>query len=80
MKNFKVSGGDIDYTVYDRIITGRLTPKRYKTIMRYARVRTNRMGHCGHEWDCCGCLHSTHMAVTFIGSMVYLQYTQQFNY
>lgn len=80
MKNFQICGGDIDHTIYDRIITGRLTRRRYEIIMRYARIKSRRLGNCGHEWDCCGCLHATYMDVKFIGSMIYLQYTQHFNY
>lgn len=81
MKNFQIFGGDIDHTIYDRVITGRLTRKRYKTIMRYARMRSRSLGHCGHEWDCCGCVSATYMNVDFTElDTVYIQYTVNYNY
>lgn len=64
-----------DHCVKSRTITGRLTPKRYKVLNRYARSfnRANSALYgvsprgyaytCGCEHDCCGCMISTSMQV-----------------
>jgi hypothetical protein len=101
LKNFKPyygEEGDYDYepseTTVVREFTGRITKKRYKIIMAYARKLTDTAPYgyspngyrysCGHEYDCCGCLVSEHGHAQFAkhwkGNKVKVFYTQYRNY
>lgn len=40
-----------------------------------------RIGHCGHEWDCCGCLSGQSMGYEYIKKGVFkITFSQSFNY
>lgn len=56
-EKFKKIDSDMDSAIYERIIKGRLTKKRYKIIAREVRkMDIGSLPNCGHEYDCCGCL------------------------
>jgi hypothetical protein len=59
---------DIDYRTCQRTFSGRMTRARYKLIHRYCR-RNSFSTHCGHEWDCCGCL--CRQRLSFYGHLLY---------
>jgi len=79
MRNFKVVDSDMDYKTYQRTFSGRLTKLRYKIIQRWVRVKSYRT-YCGHEWDCCGCLHSQNAHFKYERNQVTVTLTQSFNY
>jgi hypothetical protein len=78
MRKFKqADGSDYDYQIEQRVITGRLTPKRYKCLTKYVRAFNRKVAFpygispngyaysCGCEHDCCGCLCSERMEIEF---------------
>jgi hypothetical protein len=65
MRNFKEIDGDMDYRLFEKTFVGRLTKCRYKSILKYCRVKTTRT-HCGHEHDCCGCLFAESYSMKLI--------------
>jgi hypothetical protein len=79
MIKFELIDGDMDYRVYEHVIDGRMTKLRYKIINRYARKR-NWRGHCGHEWDCCGCMYAQGMDLEYKDNKWVLYKTESFNY
>ena len=80
MNNFKVVEGDIDYRVYQKSFSGKLTKGRYFTISKYCKANTFRTENCGHEYDCCGCLSRQKMEFTYKHNQVIITLTEQFNY
>jgi hypothetical protein len=56
--------GDIDFKEVVRCINKPLNKKNYKLLDRYCRKNTYR-SHCGHEWDCCGCVSSVTTWMTY---------------
>lgn len=64
-----------------RIISGRLTPRRWKVIKRWERIYNQKIEYCGHAHDCCGCICGQSASVSFgeAGEVV-LQYNQYRNY
>jgi hypothetical protein len=69
----------MDYRVYEHIIDGRMTKLRYKIINRYARKNSWRE-HCGHEWDCCGCMFARGMELEYKNNKWVLEMSESFNY
>jgi len=63
-----LNGYEMEYQRSQRIISGRLTPKRYKLISKAVRIWNNEHAapygrsqngyayRCGCEHDCCGCM------------------------
>jgi hypothetical protein len=80
MKNWKKIEGDIDYTIFQKEFSGKLTAKRYKLLNRYCRKNTHRFEHCGHEYDCCGCISYMYTDFTYKHNLVTVTQTTQFNY
>lgn len=96
MKRFQTMDRDFDYRLAQRVISGRLTPKRAAVIKKYAAkynqshsapygVSPNGYPYsCGCEHDCCGCLCSDSMNVEYVGGgptpEVKLTIRQSFNY
>ena len=80
MNNFKVVEGDIDYRIYQKSFSGKLTKGRYLTIDKYCKVNTFTTVNCGHEYDCCGCLSRQKMEFTYKHNQVIITLTEQFNY
>lgn len=99
MRNFKPYYGQDDEPSFEmqvstRVITGRLTKQRYKLLQRYCRKKTERAPygyspngyryHCGHEYDCCGCLMAEYMTMKiephWKGNKITFYFTQSFNY
>ncbi len=66
LKNFTPLDGDMDYSVEERKFFGRMTKKRYKSILKYVRDFNYEASapygrspngyayRCGCEHDCCG--------------------------
>lgn len=83
MLNFKkfkqTQDSEMDYRISERIISGRLTKCRYKLIDRFCRKNSFRT-HCGHEWDCCGCLCDQTMSFEYKHNAVIIKVKQSFNY
>lgn len=57
---------DYDRNNYIRVFKGRFTKARYKALARFVRAFTEDMGFCGHDYDCCGCLHRKHAHLEII--------------
>jgi hypothetical protein len=79
MTKFTLIDGDMDYRVYEHVIDGRMTKSRYKIINRYARKSSWRE-HCGHEWDCCGCMFARRMELKYKNNKWILGMVESFNY
>jgi hypothetical protein len=73
MRNFKLTRGDYDYEVRERVLTGHITHERWQRVLEYTQ-RYNQENAapygisergsaytCGCSHDCCGCLVRTHM-------------------
>lgn len=71
--------GDCDWRTYEHIIDGRMTKLRYKILSRYVRKNSWRE-HCGHEWDCCGCMFAERLSLDYIGGIWKIIRGQSFNY
>lgn len=81
MKKFvRSADSEMDYMIYQREFSGRLTPARYKQLDRYCRRNSFRPGRCGHQWDCCGCLVSQFMSFTYNHNQVVVTLVRIFNY
>lgn len=81
MKNFKLEGNDGDTLTYIRTFSGRITKYRYKLIHRWIREHTlGHIPHCGHEYDCCGCLCRQYVNFTYKYNLVTITMIQGFNY
>ena len=77
MTKFISVHSDYDCRIAERIIQGRITPKRYKLLRKI--IRTWNHNHnapygysqngyaynCGCEHDCCGCLIGERMSLIF---------------
>lgn len=78
-KKFIVVDGDFDYTTLQRTFTGRMTRLRWKIISDFCRKKSGYQ-HCGHEWDCCGCMHSQSVSFDYKHNQVTVSISQSFNY
>ena len=78
-REFTLIDGDFDYRRYEKAIDGRMTKLRYKIISRYARKKSWRE-HCGHEWDCCGCMFAESYNLSYTNGIWKLTVGQSFNY
>lgn len=80
MKGFKIIDSDCDYVIREKIINGRITKARYKTIAQYVRKNTF-SNDCGCEWDCCGHLTSKTMNIVGANSNhLVLSVVENYNY
>jgi len=80
MRNIKMIDRDYDYSVSEKIITGRITKARYKIISAYARKNTWH-NSCGCEYDCCGHLSSVSTRIISANSnQVTLRVSENYNY
>jgi hypothetical protein len=79
MTKWTLIDGDMDWRRYEHPIEGRMTKLRYKILSRYARKKSWRES-CGHEWDCCGCMFSEGMSLSYIDGKWKLILGQSFNY
>lgn len=76
---FKAVDGDIDYTKLEYSLYGRMTKGRYKILDRYVR-KNNFHTHCGHEWDCCGCMCKQTMDLKKVDNSWVLSAVQHYNF
>lgn len=72
---FKAIDGDYDFSLFERVIQGRLTKSRFKIINKvvkkwnynheapYGYSMNGYPYRCGCEHDCCGCLSSENISV-----------------
>lgn len=77
ISKFKQAESDYDFSISERIISGRLTPLRYRILTRIVRkfnrehsapygVSPNGYAYnCGCERDCCGCMTSEKCNISF---------------
>jgi hypothetical protein len=79
MTKFTLIDGDMDYSVYEHVISGRMTKLRYQIINRYARKKRWHES-CGHEWDCCGCMYAQGMKLEYKDNKWILYKSEHFNY
>jgi len=79
MTKFNIIDADMDYRTYEHTIDGRMTKLRYKIINRYARKNSWRE-HCGHEWDCCGCMFARNVELEYQNNKWTLRMSENFNY
>lgn len=91
MKNFKATpDSDYDYQISQRTFTGRITKGRWKKLQRAARKFSNASLYgkspngynytCGCSYDCCGCLSSQSMQVSYQQNQVCITLSQSYNY
>jgi len=92
MRNFKALDSDYDYRVFQRIIEGRLTKRRYEILSKFIRQKNNSFKYpygtspngyaynCGCEHDCCGCLSGEHIKAEFTKDKIVITHSQSFNY
>jgi hypothetical protein len=92
MKNFKIVLNEVDYTLAERKIEGRLTKKRWEIIRNYVKrynynnespygVSPNGYSYnCGCEHDCCGCLSKRYLQMLNNTNKVVLQLFVHYNY
>jgi hypothetical protein len=81
-KNFtilEVEESDSSTDAFIRVITGRMTKNRYKSISRMCR-NNSYSRHCGCEHDCCGCLCDQHMSFTYKNGVTTLILSRGYNY
>lgn len=77
---FKTIEGDMDYNVSQYSFSGKMTKLRWKLLDRYVRKNSFSGSNCGHEWDCCGCLCSRTISLTYSANQVTITQTENFNY
>lgn len=70
---------DIDFHTFQKVLDGRITKNRYKLLDRWVRSQ-NKKYHCGHDWDCCGCLHSTSATLLVTPNKAEILVTYSYNY
>lgn len=72
---------EMDYRVYYRTFSGRMTKKRYQLIRRICRFYSRSFRYsCGHDWDCCGCLCGHSMTFTYKHNQVKIRISYSYNY
>jgi hypothetical protein len=69
---------EMDYRVYERSFSGRLTRARYKLLDRFCRMKTFHQ-NCGHEYDCCGCLSHQRLTFSYKHNLLTITLFQTFN-
>lgn len=79
MKNFKFIDGDESSSLFEKTLIGRVTKKRYRMLSSYVR-RKSYTTHCGHEWDCCGCLFAVSYVLKANNNQVTIQMIESRNY
>lgn len=81
---FRTVSSDMDTRVSEAKISGRFTKKRFKTISSFIRKTYNlgRLGFCGHDFDCCGCLCGQYAEINYLPkeSAISIQLSESFNY
>lgn len=76
---FKLTWSGIDHCFYERTFVGRLTKQRYKIISRFCRKHTQSF-ECGHSYDCCGCVSSQRLTITYKANKTIIEMKRIFNY
>lgn len=82
-KQFSVSeSSDYDRNVIEVILLQEFNKNQWKDFTQKLRLNTlNNIGHCGHEWDCCGCLCGQSMDYEYLKKGVFkVTFSQSFNY
>lgn len=79
-KGFIPIDSDIDRLTRTKTLTGRMTKLRYKLLNRWVRNHSKVYPHCGHEWDCCGCAHSSFSTLEITHNSATITNTIRFNY
>jgi hypothetical protein len=64
LSKFILADGDIGFRSYQRVISGKFTKTRVKSLLSFSRKFTSHF-NCGHEFDYCGCLSSKQVNVEF---------------
>jgi hypothetical protein len=80
MRNFKLIESDIDYSIYKRVFSGKITKKRYLKINKYCRKKSFRATNCGCSYDCCGCLSSQKLTFEYKQNQIIVILNHSFNY
>jgi len=78
MKNFKLIDGDISSSLYEKTLIGKVTKNRYKILSSYLRRKSYRQ-HCGHEWDCCGCVFAVSFSLQATNNQFTIQMVESRN-
>lgn len=83
---------DLDSQVYTRMLFGRVTQKRLQIVKRYVKTYNHAMSApygysqngyaytCGCSYDCCGCLTSTRIEMSFSRDEILLVLFKNYNY
>lgn len=85
-EGIELTEGDREDFAGSRLITGRLTKKRYKLIKRSLRARNRAFdedyshGRCGHDYDCCGCVFAEKYSMRVVGNKIVIIHFQSRNY
>lgn len=74
-----IDDGDMDYRIYLREFSGRMTKQRYKAIADYCR-RNSYSLRCGCEHDCCGHMTGQDISFTYSRNQVSLRLSIGYNY
>lgn len=78
---FTDTSTDHDRNIYEAILIQQMNKQEYKDFNRLLRLNDKDYGHCGHEWDCCGCCTGTGATIEPIASGVFkVKYEVCFNY
>lgn len=77
---FQLVESEAERKIYVRQFSGRITKARFKRLKRQERIFTGNMPHCGHDWDCCGCLSSVSAKFTYSHNLVTFEVKEYFNY
>lgn len=79
VKRMKLVDSDLEFRLYERTFTGRMTKLRWKILSSWCR-RKSWSQHCGHDWDCCGCLHAQSCGFTYKHNQVTIRIQHSFSY
>jgi hypothetical protein len=91
-KKWKLIDGDYDLSIEQRVISGRMTIKRYEVIRNFVKkynrewrypygISPNGYAYnCGCSHDCCGHISSSRMSISFNEGNVLIKKTISYNY
>ena len=91
-KRWSLVTDEIDAQTYTRFLSGRITKRRFQTVLRYARLINYHLSapygisprgyaySCGCSHDCCGCLCSARLSMSYCGDEILLVLQLNYNY
>jgi len=71
---------ELDYSIFERSFSGRMTERRKKIIENYCNLHSHNVEDCGCSHDCCGCFLGENMIFTYRQNQVVITHCMYYNY